>query len=159
MEYGGRSNAEHNLVWVGIIGIFGLLVLFVAYTFWPNGGATSVSIGPKTFYADVADTDETREIGLTQHATLKENQALLMIYDHDAVRPMMTKGMQFPVDIVWLDSNKRVAFVARNAKPSETNVFRPSGKTRYVMMFPAGSAAKYNISVGQSVDFSYTGDM
>ena len=155
MEYGGRSSAEHKLVWVGIVGIIGLLFAFVVYTFWPYAHTTSVTIGPKTFYAEIVDTDEAREIGLTQHATIKEDQALLMVYEGDDVRPITTKGMQFPVDIVWIDQDKKVAFVARNAEPSESSVYKPSGKTRYVMLFAAGVATKYNITVGKQIDFTY----
>lgn len=152
MEYGGRSNAEHKLVWVAVFGAVGLLIMFVAYTFWPSVvSSTNVTIGPKTFYADVADTDEKRARGLTQLSALSEDRALLMIYDYDNVWPISTKGLKFDVDIVWLDNNKRVLYLSKNAQPSA--MYRPSGKSRYVLQMPGGSITKYNITVGKQVKF------
>lgn len=159
MEYGGRSSVEHKLVWVGIIGIVALLLTFVAYTFWPYERSTAITIGPKTFYAEVADTEESREAGLTQRTALKEDQAFLIVYDANDIQPITTRDMQFPVDIVWIDQNKKVAFVARNAVPSVTGVYRPSGKTRYVMMLSAGATAKYSITVGKQIEFSYESEV
>lgn len=157
MEYGARSGAEHKLVWVGVLGILGLLVAFVAYTFWPSIGSTTVTIGPKTFHAEVADTEELRQLGLTQQTMMRDDQALLMVYDYDDVWPIQTKDMKFPIDIVWIGQNKKVMYVAKNARPSSNSVYRPGGKSRYVLQLPAGSTTKYSVSVGKQAEFVYQG--
>lgn len=159
MEYGARSGAENKLVWVGILGIIGLLIAFVAYTFWPNMSAVTVTIGPKTFHAQVADTEERRQVGLTNLATLRDDQALLMVYASEDVWPVQTKGMKVPIDIVWLGGDKRVAYLAKDARPSATSIYRPGGKSRYILQLPAGSVAQYGISVGKSVEFTYGEDV
>ena len=156
MEYGSRSHAEHNIVWIGIIACVGLLVMFIAYTFLPNAAAsTSVSIGAKTFQAEVADTGEKRASGLSGFETLAEDQALLVPYEHDAVWTVQTKGLNFPIDIVWVTANKRVAYVAKDAQPSATATYKPGGKSRYVLQLPAGSVVKYSITAGKPVNFEY----
>lgn len=156
MEYGARSHTEHNLVWVIIVAAVGLLVMFVAYTFWPSvAGSTTVSIGAKTFYADVADTVETRQTGLTQYSAMKNDQALLMVYEYDNVWPVSTKGLKFPVDIAWITTNKKVAYVVREAEPSSNRTYTPAGKTRYVLQLPSGSIARYGIAPGTAVKFDY----
>lgn len=156
MEYGARSHAEHGLVWVGIVATVILSIGFVAYTFWPSTmTSTSVSVGAKTFLATVADTKEERALGLTNLKTLPDNQALLVVYDHEDVWPIRTTGLVFPIDIVWLSGDKKVVYVAKDAKPSVTAKYTPGGKSRYVLQLPAGSVAKHNITVGKSVKFEY----
>lgn len=155
MSYGERSRTEHKLVWVGMIGIIGLLVMFVAYSFWPSENTTTVAVGPKTFHAQIAATEEAREVGMTEWVTIREDQALLMVYESDGVWPIRTRDMQFPVDIVWIGRDKRVAFVAQNAKPSATTTYRPGGKSRYVLQLAGGTALRYNISTGKQVNFTY----
>ncbi len=158
MEYGARSHAEHGLVWVGIIATVILSIGFVAYTFWPSTmTSTSVSIGAKTFLATVADTKEERALGLTNLKVLPDNQALLVIYDHEEVWPIHTKGLLFPIDIAWLGSDKKIVYIAKGAKPSATATYTPGGKSRYVLQLPAGSIMKHNIVVGKSVKFDYGG--
>ena len=156
MEYGSRSHAEHNIVWIGIIACVGLLVMFIAYTFLPSASASmSVSVGAKTFQAHIADTEDERVTGLASFETLAEDQALLVPYEYDAVWTVQTKGLNFPIDIVWVTANKRVAYVAKDAQPSATATYKPGGKSRYVLQLPAGSVVKYGITAGKPVNFEY----
>lgn len=158
MEYGARSHAEHNLVWVGIMFAVGLLILFVAYKFWPSSlHATSVSVGTKTFQADIADTEDRRSAGVSGLSTMSDDQALLMVYDYSDVWAVRTEGNHFPVDIVWISDAKKVVYTAKEARPSSKSTYTPGGKARYVLLVPAGTVAKYSLSVGKTVNFEYGG--
>lgn len=159
MEYGGRSTTEHRIVWFGIFAIVALMVAFVVYSFWPSAtAATSISVGPKTFYAEVADTDELREVGLREHAALGDDQAMLLVYPADDVWVLETDEVDFPVDMVWITHDKKVAYVAKNTPPNSSKLYRPGGKARYVLQLPAGSVAKYGIAPGKMIEFEYRGD-
>lgn len=154
MEYGTRSRAEHNIIWAIIFMIVTALIGFVSYSFWTSAFvSTPVTIGPKTFYADVANTDELRKIGLVGRNTLDEDQALLLMYDREDVWPVRTKGLKYPIDIVWINSMKKVVYIARKAQPSTVNVYKPHGKSRYILQLTAGSIDKYNILPGKTVGF------
>ncbi len=155
MDNEPRKQSENKLVRVGVIGVVLLLVGFVVYMLWPDAGKIKVTINSRDFHAQVADTDELRDIGLTNVEKMAENQALLMAYDTDSTWSVYTKGLKFPIDIIWVDKDHKVAFVARNAQPSEKNMFRPGSKVRYVLQLPAGTISKYNISIGTQVDFDY----
>lgn len=156
MEYGTRSRAEHNLVWVGITFVLGVLLLFVAYKFWPSSlNTTSVSVGAKTFQADVADTEDRRAAGVTGLTSLADDHALLMVYDYNNDWAVRTEGNNFPVDIVWISETKKVVYIAKEARPSATSTYKPGGKSRYVLLLPAGALMKYGISVGKPVNFEY----
>lgn len=156
MEYGTRSRGEHGLVWIIIAAVLGVLILFVAYSFWPsNLSSTTVTVGAKTFYADVAATEELRAAGLTERRSLADDQAFLMVYDSDEVWPVETRKIDFPVDVAWIDDDKRVVFIAKNARATGTGtgIFKPKGVSRYVLLLPAGSIDKYAIKPGKAVKF------
>lgn len=155
MEYGGRSHTEHNLVWLGIVLAVGLLLAFVLYTFWPNTLGMSVSVGAKTFYADIAENEADRTTGLSTFDKLTDDKALLMVYQDDAVWPVETKDATSAVDILWISKEKRIVYIARDARPSARATYKPGGNSRYVLMLPAGSVAKYGITAGQQVSFEH----
>ena len=154
MEYGTRSRGEHGLVWLIIAGVLGALILFVVYSFWPNElSSTTVTIGAKTFHADVADNEELRKTGLGEHTSLSGDSAFLFAYDSDDVWPVQTADIDFPVDIVWVNAENEVVFIAKKAKSTGTGVFKPQGKSRYVLILPAGSISQYTIKPGKTVKF------
>ena len=62
--------------------------------------------------------------------------------------------MLFPIDIIWIDANKKVIEVSENASPeSYTNTFSPVSPAMYVLEVPAGTYSKNNIHQGDRVDF------
>lgn len=153
MEYGTRSRTEHKLVWLIMFLIIGALIAFVSSTFWPSVfSSTPVTIGAKTFYADVAHTEELRKIGWAGRE-LSEDQALLFAYDYDGIWAVKTSGAPHAIDIVWINSLKKVVYIAKNAPPSLDTIYKPRGKSQYVLQLSAGSIDKYNIVPGKSVGF------
>ena len=58
---------------------------------------------------DVADTDEKRAIGLSDRDYLEEDRGMLFIFEE--VQPEVSffmPGMKFPLDIIFIGSDKRV---------------------------------------------------
>lgn len=160
MEYGARVSVEHRLVWIGIFGVIVTLVAFVVYGFWPTGlTATTVTLGAKTFHADMVDAEQQPGENIAEHrAVLKDNQALLYAYPKTDSWIVQAQDLHSAVDILWITDSKNVAYIAKNAQPSNSHVYRPRGAARYVLYLPAGSAAKYSIKAGQSVTFNEKGD-
>ncbi|MBN3037607.1 MAG: DUF192 domain-containing protein [Candidatus Diapherotrites archaeon] len=57
--------------------------------------------------------------------------------------------MRFPIDVVFLDSKKRVVDVRRDVKPWVLNV-TPNKPAKYVVELPAGKA---DVKVGECVEW------
>jgi hypothetical protein len=55
--------------------------------------------------ADVPITNELIAKGLAVKNQLKENEAMLFIFEESAKHSFWMKDMKFPIDIIWLDSN------------------------------------------------------
>ena len=160
MEYGARVSVEHRLVWIGIFGVIVTLVAFVAYSFWPTAmTATAVTLGAKTFHADMVDVERQPGENITEHrGVLEDNRALLYAYPKSDSWIVQARDLHSAVDILWITDNKNVAYIAKNAQPSNSHVYRPGGAARYVLYLPAGSVEKYSIKAGQSITFNDKGD-
>jgi len=85
-----------------------------------------------------------------------------MAFPEDGKWGIWMKDMYVPLDIVWLDSKKKVVHIVTDASPelSTTKTFVPKDPSRYVLELPAGSVQKAGIKRGMLADFSdqETGD-
>ncbi len=142
--------------WILVILILVLVGGTAFYVLWPQLQMhTTVRIGDGVFLARVARTDETREKGLSGTSGLRDNQAMLFIYDTDGKRPIWMKDMKYPIDIVWLDADKKVVYIVKNAPPESYpyEQFTPKQDARYVLEFPAGTVSKKSIVIGKETVF------
>src|SRR3989344_6562762 len=69
---------------------------------------TTLSIGETQLIVEIADTDVTRENGLSDRLTLPENAGMLFIFNTDDYHHFWMKDMNFPLDLIWIDDNWRV---------------------------------------------------
>ena len=114
----------------------------------------NVQIGGSLVQAIVADSSAERSKGLSGTSDLAPNQGMLFVFPQDGEHGMWMKDMKYPIDIIWLSSDKKVVDIEANAAPSSyPNVFTPSGSARYVLEVPGGFAASANIRIGVQADF------
>lgn len=123
------------------------------YYFSRTAPLIEVTLGDTTFKTWVADTAALRERGLSGKAGLDENQAMLFVFDHDDTHGFWMKDMHFDIDILWLDSTKRVVHIERNVNPDSYRLVPPVVYTspvpaRYVLEIQAHMADKLGIGVG-----------
>ncbi|HJP80894.1 MAG TPA: DUF192 domain-containing protein [Candidatus Saccharimonadales bacterium] len=133
-----------------------LLVAAAAfYVIWPYVQPhVTVRIGDGVYKARVANTDTSRTAGLSDTPSLRQDEALLMVYPNDDKHPIWMKEMNYPLDIVWLNKDKKVVYIVKNAPPdSYPEKFEPKEPARYVLELPAGAVSEKTISIGISAAF------
>lgn len=128
-----------------LVGVTFLLFVFPVFFNSP----THVYLGSGDFKAELALTQATREKGLSNRASLEADRALLMAFPNESKWGIWMKDMQFPLDIVWLDSNKKVVYIVKNAPfiIDSTNTYTPKNTAQFVVELPAGSVDKYGINI------------
>jgi hypothetical protein len=77
--------------------------------------------GISRFIVEVANTDAERIQGLSDRPDLLPRNGLLFIFDSVGVQSMWMKNMNFPLDIVWIDANKKIVKIQENALPCSMN--------------------------------------
>jgi uncharacterized membrane protein (UPF0127 family) len=124
-----------------------------------NGGFRQVNItvnGVKLM-ADIAATSDQQIEGLGVKDFLNENEAMLFPFKEESQHAFWMKGMKFPIDIIWIDSDKEVVRIEHSLDPCVPDSFcptyAPSNPSLYVLETVAGFAQKYDITEGTRVEF------
>ncbi len=119
-----------------------------------TSSASSVQIDGHVIRVSVADTEDSRHRGLSGSVGLAEGEGMLFIFPQDGTYGFWMKDMKFPIDIMWLSSDRIIVSMAQNVSPDTyPQVFRPISPARYVLELPAGYAKAYTIDVGDEVRF------
>jgi uncharacterized membrane protein (UPF0127 family) len=116
-----------------------------------------VTLNDQILIADISATDEQRISGLTGKDTLAENEAMLFVFENEAEHIFWMKDMKFPIDIIWIDSDKSVVDIEHNLPPCNAwllcTTYMPDGDSLYVLETVGGFAQKYGIVKGTPVEF------
>lgn len=115
-----------------------------------------VSLGSTVFQAEVVDTQEKRSRGLSGRRELADREAMLFVFERDEPWSFWMKEMNFPIDIIWLNKDKRVVHVEYEVHPDATPhaVYMPPVPSRYVLEVASGQAKASGIKVGTVAKFN-----
>ena len=103
---------------------------------------------------EIADTDAKRTRGLSGKEGLGEKEGMLFVFDKEGYYGIWMKDMKFPIDIAWLNKDKKIIYLAENVLPETyPKVFNSPVPILYVLEIPAGFLLKYNIKIGDFVAF------
>lgn len=107
-----------------------------------------------TLNVEVADTDMERTRGLSGKERLDENDGMLFVFDKEGYYGIWMKDMNFPIDIAWLDKDKKIAHMEENVLPETyPKVFNSPIPSLYVLEVSAEFLGKNNIKIGDLVAF------
>ena len=107
---------------------------------------------------EVADTLRKRSLGLGKRTSLKKGWGMLFVFEKRKTHRFWMKDMQFPLDIIWLDSH-RIVHITHNAKPAnswdEPEVMTSPIPVNFVLEIAAGRAVKLRLKTGQRMIFKF----
>ena len=144
-----------------IIGVAGMLTLPTDLKLesveFPRG---TIMIDDKILEVQIADTDSLRVRGLSWQNELPYNDGMLFVFDGSGTRAMWMLGMQFNLDIIWLDENCNVVAIEKNVPLCETTIevvaCRENGvsgdNAKYVLEVTAGFVDKFNITENSKME-------
>lgn len=120
-----------------------------------------VSVKSKNFKvnAEYALTEPQRTKGLSGRDSLLIGQGLLFVFEQKGKYTFWMKDMKFPIDIIWIGDDKKIAYVTQNALPEpgksdkDLTRYSPNVDSKYVLEINAGLAAANNLQVGDQFDF------
>jgi hypothetical protein len=110
----------------------------------------------KVLSVELMIRDEDRALGLMFRPSLPLDRALLFVFDRPEFHGIWMKNCRFPIDIVWLDADKRVVHVADSVPPCTKDPcpsYQPMRKAVYVVEMNAGQAAREKVTVGAALSF------
>lgn len=122
---------------------------------------TPISLGNNKLLVAVADTDATRQQGLSGQDSLTNGQGMLFNFKNSKRRQpgFWMKQMKFDLDIIWIRDNVVVDItqnvpappsgaVPSGAAPGGLPLYYPSEPIDTVVEVPSGWCARHSITVG-----------
>lgn len=106
--------------------------------------------------AEISDTESKRKLGLMLRKSLADNQGMLFVFEQEEQHSFWMKNMQIPLDIIWIDKDKRIVDIQTDVPPCKDSCsgIMPQEKAQYVLEVNAGFVEKNKVRVGDRVDFS-----
>lgn len=105
-----------------------------------------INIANKTYDVKIAQTDEEKETGLQNIANLPENEGMLFVFDTPQTVSFWMKDTVIPLDIIFLDEDMKVVYVA-NGEPNSEKIIEVDNIS-YVLEVNKGSG----ISIGDEME-------
>lgn len=155
-------NKNHISIAVLISAVVLLVVgsFFVFFIPKFTGTRTNLWLGDGIFSAKLALDDVSRDQAWNDKTSLQANEALIMAYYSDNKWPINVKDMKVAIDIVWLDSDKKVVYEAKNITLDSTQTeITPTKNARFVIELPSGTIDDKVIHIGSTAVFEVTGDV
>jgi hypothetical protein len=105
---------------------------------------------------EIAENYDQQSLGLGGRDGLAPNTGMLFVFPKPADHSFWMKDMKFPIDIVWIDQNKRIVGFEKSI-PAESypEPFSSKVPVPYVLEIPAGTIESEKIEIGEPVDFDF----
>ena len=112
----------------------------------------------KTTYGNIdgllATSSEARVRGLSGRESLKPDQGMLFVFERPDISGFWMKDMLFPLDIIWIDENKKIVGINENVSPETfPNLFFSPKPVLYVLELNAGIAKEMKLSTSTTLSF------
>jgi uncharacterized membrane protein (UPF0127 family) len=110
----------------------------------------------KVLQAEVMVRDEDRMMGLMFRPSLPLDRGMIFLFETADFHAIWMKNCKFPIDIVWLDEEKKIVHVAESVPPCKADpcpVYKPLRKALSVIELNAGQARREGAAVGATVRF------
>lgn len=107
----------------------------------------------KQIDVEIADTEDKLHLGLMFRENMDENQGMLFIFNKEEPQGFYMKNTLIPLDIIFINSKKRIVKIYKNAKPlDETDL--PSYKPiLYVVEVNGGYTDRNKVKEGDYIDW------
>mgnify|MGYP000849655004 FL=1 len=102
---------------------------------------------------EIAATEAACTQGLMYRESMAENRGMLFDPKGPSETPFWMKNTYIPLDIIFIDKDKKIMHIAKNNTPFTEEMIAPNGIYRYVLELNAGQAEKHNLKIGDLVQW------
>ena len=117
-----------------------------------------VEFSDHILYCELANTPENIEKGLMFRTMLPSDHGMLFNLPYPRPWAFWMKNTLIPLDMIWLNSSKKVIHIVENAKPckqAQCPIYYPPShkKALYVLEIGGGLSQTYQIQLGTQLNF------
>ncbi|MFN3872576.1 MAG: DUF192 domain-containing protein [Ignavibacterium sp.] len=126
------------------------------YTFTKEGELIfSDSLGNAKAKIDleIADDEYQRQLGLMNRKEMTENQGMLFIFPRQDYLSFWMRNTFLSLDMIFVDESKTIVTIHKNTRILSDTSYPSTKPAKYVVEVLAGFTDKYNIQVGDKIDW------
>lgn len=121
----------------------------------------AVKIGNATVDAEVADTFPKQIRGLMFRESLPKDGGMLFVFGSEGRHSIWMMNTSIPLDIIWLDKDKKVIYMKEGAQPCGALAicpsYSPESDAKYVLETNSGYSKRHKIDLGSRAEFDLEG--
>ncbi len=132
-----------------------LSIIIIFLTACQTMDKNEICINETCFEIEIRDDDEERAEGLMNREKLDNNKGMLFVFDGSSKYSFWMKNTLIPLDIIWINENLEIAWIAENVNPCEEDPcpsYIPQDQAKYVLEINGGLSEKYGFKVDDKVE-------
>lgn len=102
---------------------------------------------------EIAETEYETQTGLMYRNSMEDGQGMFFIFPEVAYHSFYMKNTKFPLDIIYIDDQLKVASVIKNAQPLNEAGLPSQVPVKYVLEVKAGLSDAWSLAVGDSIAY------
>ena len=106
-----------------------------------------------TLDAEIADDNYQRETGLMYRDQMENHQSMLFVFPDEQYRSFYMKNTKIALDIIYLNAEKRIVSIQKNAKPFDETSLPSEAPAKYVLEVNAGLVDIWELHVGDYISY------
>lgn len=116
-----------------------------------------LTINETKLKVEIADTQEKRSKGLGGRESLAQDSGMLFIFQKADKHSFWMKGLNFPLDFIWIKGNTVVDIITNAQQPSPSQkgedlpIYLPKTEADKVLEVNAGVADRLKIQAGDTI--------
>lgn len=105
---------------------------------------------------EIADNEYETATGLMYRSSMEPDQGMLFIFEEAEMRSFYMKNTEIPLDIIFINENKRIVSIQKNAQPFNQTGLSSKFPAKYVLEVNAGKADEWALKVGDVITYRKT---
>jgi len=107
----------------------------------------------KTIDIEIADDDYQTQTGLMYRNSIETHQGMLFVFDKAEYKSFFMKNTKIPLDIIYINADKKIVNIQKNAKPFDETSLPSEAPAKYVLEINAGLSDLWNLQSGDKIDY------
>lgn len=106
-----------------------------------------------TLDIEIAESDEEVQYGMMYRKHMAPNTGMLFLMGEERPQSFWMKNTYIPLDIIYINSNKEIVSIQKNAEPLSEKSLPSEGPASFVLEVPGGFSDSHQLQKGSIVNY------
>mgnify|MGYP001570853604 CR=1 FL=1 len=147
-----KKSSKKDFIWAIIV----LVVFTIIIGFHPQD--KKVCFKNTCFKVETVASEKDLSIGLMYRDKLNTDEGMLFLFPDEDRHSFWMKNTYIPLDIIWLNKDKRVVYIKDGAQPCKEEIcetFKTDTNALYVLEVNGGKVKEAGLVIGDEVSFNW----